>query len=140
MSMMPLAVLRRIFENHRACKNECALHGELRNWLTAYGGDEKPTPRAGKPSLEDLEIMERDDAQRPHVIVDGRNGDTLERIENEAVGEALKLALEIVDCAASLRASIKTEQVLGYLHDYTDGFSKRFAELDKRLKEAGYGS
>lgn len=139
MSMMPLAVLRRIYENHRACKNECSLHGELRNWLTAYD-DEKPTPRAGKPKLEDLEIIDYDEVQRPHVIVDGRNGDTLERIENPAVGAALKLALEIVDCAASLRASIKVEQALGHLADYTEGFSKRFVELDKRLKDAGYGS
>lgn len=135
--MMSLAVLRRIFENHRACKSECSLHGELRNWLTAYD-DERPTPRAGKPKLEDLEIMEPDDSQRPHVIVDGRNGDTLERIENEAVGEALKLALEIVDDADRIRASIKVEQALGHLADYTDEFGKRFRELDVKLRKAGY--
>lgn len=137
MSMMPLAVLRRIFENHRACKNECSLHGELRNWLAAYD-DEKPTPRAGKQTLEDLEIMDPDDSQRPHVIVDGRNGDTLERIENAAVGEALKLALEIVDDAARIRDSIKVEQALGHLTDYTDEFGKKYRELDVKLRKAGY--
>jgi hypothetical protein len=138
MSMMPLAVLRRIFENHRACKNECSLHGELRNWLNAYGGDEKPTPRAVKPSLEDLEIIEHDDVQRPHVIVDGRNGDTLERIENATVAEALELALDIAVDAARLRDSIKTEQALGHLADYTDEFGKRYRELDVKLRKAGY--
>lgn len=135
--MMPLAVLRRIFENHRACKNECSLHGELRNWLAAYD-DEKPTPRAGKPRLEDLEIVVREDAQRPSVVVDGRNGDTLERLENDAVAEALTLALEIVDDADRLRASIKTEQALGHLADYTDEFGKRYRELDVKLRKAGY--
>lgn len=138
MNTMGVAVLRRIFENHRACKNECSLHGELRNWLNAYGGDAKRTPRAGKLTLEDLTIAPSDETSYTHFIMDGNEGIVLARLMNAEVGEALELALEIAVDAARIRDSFKTELALGNLRDYSDEFGKRFRELDVKLRKAGY--
>lgn len=134
--MSPNDVLRKIVANHSGCKNECSLHGEIQNWLRAYGGQKRAKMSV---KLEQLEIIQLpDDSLRHHAVVDGDNGDVIDRLENESVAEALALALDIAVDAARLRDSIKVEQALGHLADYTDEFGKRYRELDVKLKKAGY--
>lgn len=85
----------------------------------------------GKPTMADLEIIECE-------IVDGRTGDAIDRVQQESTAELLSLALDIATEAARLRDSIKTEQALGHLADYTEEFGKRYRELDVKLRKAGY--